>query len=85
MKTTYTTTARAVCPRNKDVEDVYECIIRAERLIECEDILFEIESRSEKQIFQEQLCEELATAFGCEVTLIGEHHHVKTEVTCGEV
>jgi len=82
MKVTHTLTIEAKCPVD-DSTDIYECVVRTERLITVEQILAEAKALSETPIFQEALCESLSQKLGCEVALIGMHSGVRTEVVCG--
>lgn len=62
--------------------DWYECEVTTDRLIPVEDIKKLTDSYSKTEIYQENLCQELANKLGAQVTLRGEHSSVKTVVTC---
>lgn len=83
MKVKHELQITAKCPVS-DAIDGYECIVETECFIQIEDILKAAEPYTEKQIYQEGLCTELAKAIGGDatVTLIGVHSNVKTTVTC---
>jgi len=83
MKVTHILTISARCPVDISVEDTYEMIVKTERLIEVETILAEALDACKEPVYQETLCDDLSKRLGCEVTLIGVHSGVKTEVTCG--
>jgi hypothetical protein len=82
MKVTHNFTVVSKCPVNDGV-DVYDAIARTERLIKVETILTEVEHYKDVAAYQEDICESLSQELGCEVTLIGTHSGVRTEVTCG--
>lgn len=84
MKVTHILTMTAKCPVD-DRLDEYEVIVKTERLIKVEAILTETEHYKEIAAYQEDICKSLSEKLGCEVTLIGIHSGVKTEVTCGTV
>lgn len=82
MKTTHRLQVKAVCPVDNK-SDVYDCRIVTSRIIPVEDILAAVDAVKEEKVFQEVLCERLARELACEVTLVGIHSGVSTEVTCG--
>jgi hypothetical protein len=56
-------------------------VVRAERTIPVEDILAVAERLTAEPIFQEELTVKLASRLGAEVTTVGVHSGVETEVT----
>lgn len=75
-------TVKAMCPVDKK-PDLYQCIIRTPRVLPAEEILKAVEEFSNKEIFQEELTQELHRRLGVEVETVGSHSGVQTRVVCG--
>ncbi len=82
MEVEHYLTIRAVCPVDRK-PDVYECVVRCNRLIKVEDILAAVAEESREARFQEDLTAALARRLACEVETRGEHLAVQTRVVCG--
>ncbi len=81
MKVTHRLQVKAVCPVDGK-PDVYDCRIVTDRVILVEKILEVTKNYENDKTYQETLCQLLADDLLCEVTLVGIHSGVKTEVTC---
>lgn len=76
-------TLRAECPVDGS-EDVYNCIVSADRTIAVELILTTAKAIAQRApIFQEDLTRELAESLACEVVTHGIHSGVYTTCRCG--
>ena len=81
MKVTHRLTVTARCPVD-GLSDVYECVVRCDRVVPVEKILEAARSASARAIFQEDLGLAIPRSLGVSVTLPGRHSGVETEVTC---
>jgi GTP cyclohydrolase I len=81
MKVEHTLTVVGKCPVN-DCPDVYECVIRTDRVVMVEDILLLVKKLTESPRTQEELTAELAGGLQCDVETVGVHSGVKTKVVC---
>ncbi len=69
----------AVCPVD-GLPDVYEATVETSRVIRVEDILAAADQLRTERIYQEDLTVRLARALGAQVTTIGWHSGIRTEV-----
>lgn len=75
-------TLRATCPIDGS-EDVYNCVVLADRTIEVEHILAKAQMIAKREpIFQEALTLELAESLNAEVVTHGIHSGVYTTCRC---
>lgn len=77
---TYQLEVRAKCPVYPDLIDVYAVTVRSPAMIPVERILEVFKPYETKQVFQETLTQEAASALGATVQVVGMHTGVK--VTC---
>ncbi len=81
MLNTYKATAKALCPVDPSVVDVYEVTIVSTALLRVEFLLETIAKYERKEIFQEYLTSALLRDFDAvSVVTVGEHSGVET--TC---
>lgn len=83
MKVEHVLEIVAVCPVDQK-PDVYTCVVTASRVIPVEMILEAVKDLSTKEMYQEDVCQELHRRLASCVQLTGYHSGVKTTVTCGE-
>jgi hypothetical protein len=81
MRVTYSLQISATCPVD-DTMDIYECSVVAERVIPAEQILAVTKEASNMKKYQEEICRFIAAQLQAEVTLLGYHSGVRTEVVC---
>ena len=79
MQVTHSLTIKARCPVDHKI-DVYIVEVTSSVVVKVEDILAEADKFKSREIFQEDLTEQLARALGCTVKTVGYHSGVKTEV-----
>lgn len=81
MLVEHTLTVCAKCPVN-GLQDVYEVTFRLNRLIKVEELLEKTKEYKNNTLFQEELTQQLANHFECEVESKGSHSMVHTRVLC---
>lgn len=82
MRVEYTLTVGAVCPVDGKV-DVYECVVRATRIIPVEETLEAAKLLRGHKLFQEELTAALHRALQAEVETLGWHSGVMTRCVVG--
>lgn len=82
MKVEHHLEITALCPVDGK-PDVYQCLVRAERVIPVEDILKAAAELSGKKLYQEDLTQELHRRIAAVVETNGCHSGVRTRVICG--
>ena len=82
IRVEHTLSVLARCPVNES-RDVYETTFRLDKLVKVETLIEQCRGFQDKKLFQEELTELLAQAFGCEVETRGIHSGVKTVCVAG--
>ena len=79
MKCRYSLKIRCACPVDEG-SDVYDAVFESDDLIKVEAILDAVRAYATIKAFQEDVTRSLARTLGCQVTTIGYHSGVLTEV-----
>jgi GTP cyclohydrolase I len=80
MLVEHTLTMSAQCPNG--CRDLYEVTFRVGKLVMVEELLEVVAQYEEREIFQEELTQQLADLLQCEVESQGTHSDVRTRVVC---
>ena len=82
MRVEYKIKFEARCPVDQS-RDTYDATFVSSKVLMAEKLREWAKRQELREIFQEDLTKEMASAFDCEVTLVGWHKGVRIESCCG--